>query len=83
VRSLAKAIVVILIVSAGVISAMAIFIWVPAFRLFEGCTDYPVNHAPKSCQFLALPLTVIAIALPLVVIVDVAIGWKRVFSRVN
>ena len=85
-RSLLEAIVVILIVSAGVISGIAILMWIanPAFRPpLEGCIDYPADHAPESCQFLAFPLTVIVIALPLVVIVDVAIGWKKLLSKVD
>jgi len=84
-RPLIERLLCFVIVIVGALSGIGIFIWAmnPSFKSpLAGCSDYPVGKPPESCQFLILPLSVIAVGLLLAVIVDVAIGWKRLLSKV-
>ena len=85
-RPLIEGLLCLIIVIVGVLSGIGLFIWAttPPFKSpLSGCSDYAVGtRPPESCQFLVLPLSVIAVGLPLVVIVDIAVGWKKVFSKV-
>jgi len=75
-----------IIVIIGALCGVGLFIWAttsPFKSPLSGCSDYAVGtRPPESCQFLVLPLSVIAVGLPLVVIVDIAVGWKKIFSKV-
>ena len=76
-----------IIVIIGALCGVGLFIWATTPPLKKSwlseCSNYPVGtRPPESCNVLILPLTMIAVGLPLVVIVDIAVGWKKVFSKV-
>jgi len=82
VRPLVENLLAFLIVVAGVLAGLGIFLWAtsPSFKSpFSPLSD--CSQAPASCQFLVLPLAVVGIVLPLVVIVDIVVGWKRLLSK--
>ena len=85
-RPLIEGLLCLIIVIVGVLSGIGLFIWATTSHFkspLSGCSDYAVGtRPPESCQFLVLPLSVIAVGLPLVVIVDIAVGWKKIFSKV-
>jgi len=82
VRPLVENLLAFLIVVAGVLAGLGIFLWAtsPSFKSpLSPLSD--CSQASASCQFLVLPLAVVGIVLPVVVIVDIVVGWKRLLSK--